>query len=171
MSFSPAFTVAQNFSQPSILVVNDTSTGSDVAITGRRVYIQQADGTYLVPTGTNTNYVNWPLGPSFININVLNQDYALSITVEWMVATVPQYTVNALFAFTLNSELFYYNLTQYIASGQIPIRDSSYYQNKLLLRTFIDECNSAVNYGNDIKSAQDALNRAQYLIANQNFLF
>ena len=131
----------------------------------------KSDGTFLVPTGTTTNYITWSYSFLFKDIDVLDRDYAVDIVVEWLAGTTVIYTVSTLYAFTLNSELFYYNLTQYIASNQIQIRNTPYYDNKMLYRVCIDEANNAVDFGADISSAQNALDRAYFLEQNQNIFF
>ena len=81
---TPNFTASQSSGLPSNILLTDTSTGSDSSIVARRVYLLQADGTYLVPTGTTTQYILWAYADSTISIDVLSQDTALSITVNWV---------------------------------------------------------------------------------------
>ena len=171
MALTPSFSVTQTFASPSVITLTDTSTGTDLTITSRRVRLVKSDGTYLVPTGTTTNYITWSYSFLFKDIDVLDRDYALDIVVEWLAGTTVVYTVSTLYAFTLNSELFYYNLTQYIASNQIQIRNTNYYNYKMIYRVCIDETNNAVDFGADINSAQNALNRAYFLEQNQNIFF
>ena len=84
MSFVPNFTASQTSGQPSVIVLTDTSVGTDVTIASRRVYLLQSNGTFLVPAGTTTDYVVWDLVDTSISLDVLSQDSALSITVQWM---------------------------------------------------------------------------------------
>jgi hypothetical protein len=56
MPFIENFTATQYISVPNLIVITDTSTGTDAAITSRRVYMRKSDGTYLVEEGTTTNY-------------------------------------------------------------------------------------------------------------------
>ena len=84
MSFNPSFTAKQLYATPRILRVTDTSTGSDANILGRRVYLRKDDGTYLVPNGTTTDFIAWDIFNSFIDIDVLNIDYALEVKVDWI---------------------------------------------------------------------------------------
>jgi len=171
MAITPNFTASVNFSSPRILSLTDTSTGTDGTLTTRRVYLQKADGTYLVPTGTTTNYIVWNYAVSFIDIDVLDIDYALSIEIRWMAGSTEQYTDSKLFDFTTYSENFYYQLTQYQSSIPKLVDDSGYYLNKLKLRVCIDEANQAISLGGDVKSSQAALDRAKYLIDNQTTFF
>lgn len=172
MSFSPAFVPTTILGNPLRLIVTDDSTGSDSNIASRRVYLRKADGTYLVPDGTTTNYIEWAIADSFINLDVLTKDFALQITVTWNdVGGTALYTSSNTFVFTQYSELFYYGLTQELAGNYQIIQDSNYYSNKLLLRVEIDSANQAVSIGGDIKASQECLDRAAYLISKQSFNF
>lgn len=166
--FTPNFSISQSASTPSIFTLTDTSAGSDGAITQRRIYIYQSDGTTLVPTGTMTTYVNFPLiSGNSIDINVLNIDYALNIIVQWLdVSNTVLYSKQGLYLFTYYSELFYYGLTQFQTSQPNLIDNPNYYGEKMKLRVSLDEAASSVSVGNDITSAEAALTRAQYLINN-----
>lgn len=174
MALTPNFTSSQNSGNPLLLTLQDTSTGSDVLITSRRVYLLKSDGTYLVPTGTTTNYIVWAYNLPSIDISVLTQDYALSIQVDWInVSGTVLYTKTVASGFTAYSETFYYNLTQ----GQVTIQSpnialsTNYYQNKMLLRVLIDSGNQAISFASDIYSASICYDSASYLIANTKFNF
>lgn len=172
MAFEQNFSVAQSYLDATSLQVADTSTGTDVNITSRRIYIQDANGNYLVPSGTTTQYVLFPEPAATILINVLNQDYCLSITVQWLdVSNNILYTKTQMFCFTLYSEQFFYYLTQQAAAGNANIQDTTFYGNKMLLRVYIDSANNAVQYASDIVGAQNSLNSAAFLIDNQNSFF
>ena len=172
MAFTPSFTASQTIGNPSIIILTDTSTGSDAAITQRRVYLQKDDGTYLVPVGVTDNFIVWPYADSTISLNVLSVDMALNIKVEWNdeFGDVINQTTN-LELFTLYSEQFLYNLTQSQSSQPNVTADSDYYANKMALRVEIDSATNAIVYGSDIQNAQSCLNRAAYLIANSNLFF
>lgn len=83
MAFSPAFSVSQNIGANSILIFQDTSSGSNPFITERHIYLRKSDGTFLVPEGNTTDYIVWPLSTNPFSVDVLDKDYALSIVVEW----------------------------------------------------------------------------------------
>lgn len=167
-----SFSASQIIGNPSVITLVDTHTGVDAAVTQRRAYLQTALATYLVPSGTITSYVQWAIANSSISIDALPQDYALSIRVDWLdVNNVVLYTVTTLFDFTMYSETFYYGLTQNQTSTPNIVNDTNYYNNKMILRCNIDEANNAVTYGSDITSSQAALDRAAYMIANENDYF
>jgi len=174
MAFSPAFTCAQNIQAPSTLVIADTSTGSDVAITTRKIYITTANETYLTEAGQSTTptYTQWDEPNATIELDILDQDYALNIRIEWCNSSgTALYTSYNLFCFTLYSNQFYYTLTQLQSTGNLNVNDTVYYTNKEKLKIFIDSANNAVEYASDITGAQQCLNAAAYMIDNQNLFF
>ena len=172
MPLTPNFTASQFSGTPSIITLNDTSTGSDVAITSRRVYLLQANGTFLVPAGTTTDYVVWDLVDTSIDLDVLSQDSALSITVQWMSSTNTVVTSKTIsFAFTAYNETFYYGLTESQVANSNLSASTNWYQTKLVLRVEIDSADQAITFASDIYSAQAALNRATYISTNQALFF
>lgn len=172
MALTPNFATSQVIGSPSIVVLEDTSTGSDVAITQRRVYLQTAAGTYLVPAGTSTDYIAWSYASATKSIDALSKDYAISITVQWLnVADAVLYTKTILVDLTLYSEQFAFNLCQTESSNPSILQDDNYLMNALRLRLNIDNSQNAVDIGGNIYIAQAALDKANYLIQNQQFFF
>jgi hypothetical protein len=109
MSFVPAFAVSQNVGSPSLLVITDTSTGSDSSITERRVYLKNAAGQYVVPSGTTTDYILWSISDPSIAIDVLSSDMALQIRVDWVDISNIRITQDGNFRITEDSN---YRITQ-----------------------------------------------------------
>lgn len=172
MPLVPNFTASQFSGTPSVITLTDTSTGSDVAITSRRVYLLQANGTFLVPAGTTTDYVVWSLVDTSIDLDVLSQDSALSITVQWMSSTNTIVTSKTIsFAFTAYNETFYYGLTESQVANSNLSASTNWYQSKLVLRVEIDSADQSITFASDIYSAQAALNRATYISTNQALFF
>lgn len=172
MPLTPNFTSSQFSGTPSIITLNDTSTGSDVTIASRRVYLLQANGTFLVPAGTTTDYVVWDLVDTSIDLDVLSQDSALSITVQWMSGLNTVVTSKTIsFAFTAYNETFYYGLTESQVANSNLSASTNWYQSKLVLRVEIDSADQAITFASDIYSAQAALNRATYISTNQALFF
>jgi hypothetical protein len=84
MPFVNSFTALQLYASPNTLRITDTSTGSDANINNRLIYIRKADGTYLVPEGVTTDYIEWRTDEgNVIELNILNIDYATEIKVQW----------------------------------------------------------------------------------------
>ena len=177
MPLTVSFTATQVVGEPSEIVITNTTTGSDATATQRRIYLQTATGAYLVPTGTSTDYINWPIADgNSKTLDVLTKDYALNITIMYLnVSNVSVAQATDLVGFTLYSETFYYSLTQAQASQSQPppmiIQDSNYYMNKLILRTNIDSGNNAISYGDDITTAQNMYDLATYMVLNESEFF
>jgi hypothetical protein len=166
------FSCSQFSGTPNLITLTDTSTGTDVTITSRRVYIQSASGTFLVPTGTTTDYIVWAYASPSLTVNVLTQDTAASITVQWLDSSNAQvYTKTSSFAFTAYNETFYYNLTQNQVANPTIIAANEYYDSKMKLRVELDSAQQAITFASDIFAAQAALNRATDLVTNQNYYF
>jgi hypothetical protein len=172
MPLSPNFTASQNSGTPNLIFLTDTSTGSDVTITKRRIYLLQSDGTYLVPAGTVTDYIEWALVDTTTSLNVLIQDTALSITVQWLSAAnvVVAYKTTS-FAFTAYNETFYYGLTESQVANANLTASTNWYQTKMILRVELDSAYQAISFASDIFSAQAALNRATFISTNQSYFF
>jgi hypothetical protein len=172
MPISPSFTASQNSGTPNLIFLTDTSTGSDVTITKRRIYLLQSNGTYLVPAGTNTDYIEWALVDTTTSLNVLIQDTALSITVQWLTAgNVEVASVTTSFAFTAYNETFYYGLTESQVANANLTASTNWYQTKMILRVELDSAYQAISFASDIFSAQAALNRATFISTNQSYFF
>ena len=172
MPLSPNFTASQNSGTPNLIFLTDTSTGSDGTITKRRIYLLQSDGTYLVPAGTATNYIEWALVDVTTSLNVLIQDTALSITVEWLTASnVVVDSLTTSFAFTAYNETFYYGLTESQVANANLTASTNWYQTKMILRVELDSAYQAISFASDIFSAQAALNRATFISTNQSYFF
>ena len=172
MPLTPSFTVAQNSGTPNIITLTDTSSGSDVSVTKRRIYLLQADGTYLVPSGTTTQYIDWALADTTKSVDVLSADTALQITVQWLDSSnVVLYTVTTAFGFSAYGETFYYNLTQLQQANPQIINATTFYTAKMMLRVELDSAAQAISFAGDINSAQQCFNRANNFIINQNYYF
>ena len=174
MALIPNFSAAQSSGTPNIITLTDISSGSDGSIVARRVYLLQADGTYLVPSGTSTQYVTWALINSTIALNVLTQDTALTITVNWVDingATVQQKIIS--YGFDAYGQTFFYGLSD----GQVPITNPSvtlstnYYQNKMQFYCYLVSAAQAITYASDIVKAQTNYDADAFMITNQTLYF
>lgn len=172
MPLTPNFTASQNSGTPSVISLTDSSTGSDGNITQRRVYLLQANGQYLVPQGVTTDYITWAYANNSIDLNVLSQDTALSITVQWLnVTNTILYTKTIAFGFTAYGETFYYGLTQDLVANPTLYASKDWFYNKMLMRVYLDSGDQAISFASDIFSAQSCYNLSTNLINNQDFYF
>lgn len=177
MAFTPGFTTAQTVGLPNKINFTDTSTGSDINIVSRRIYIKDAANNYLVQAGTTTNYEPWsivspPLDPLSISLDVLKKDMALYVTVQWLNASnTVLYEKSFLTGFTLYNEAFDYQLTQVLSGNPLLINDHNFFNNKSQLRVSIDSGNQAIFLAADIFGAQQCYDRATNLRLNSPYFF
>ncbi len=157
-----AFTTSQTVGEPSIITVASVTSGVDATITQRRVYISDATGAFLVPSGTTTEYTEWDIADASIDIDCLQVDMAVRITVQWLnVSNVVVYdsTQNAI-GFTLYNETFDYGLTRNMAANYVLSNDNNFMGNKTKLREYIDSGNNAIELAQDLYNAQLCYNLA-----------
>jgi len=172
MALTPAFTATQLLGLPETIVVTDTSTGSDGAITSRRVYITDAYNNYIVPEGTTTDYVAWDYADSSINIECLTKDYAVEILVQWLDGSNNVlYDSNSLYGFTSFNEDFAYQLTGYLANNYKRTADNGFNDNASNLRLYIDSGDQAISRGGDLMKAQACYDLATNLRTNSQYIF
>lgn len=169
------FSASQPVGEPSVVTLEDTSTGLDPSITQRRAYLRKYDGTFLVPEGTSTEYVQWALANTTINIDALNdpnKDYALVVVVEWLnVSNVIVSSLSTLYGFTSYNEDFDYQLTQLLSANPLLINDNNFFDNKSQLRTLIDSGNQAIERASDQYGAQRCYDLATELRTNSQYYF
>ena len=169
MPLTQNFTAANSIQSPSIITLTDTSTGSDVDVVSRRVYISKPFGGYLVPNGTLTNYIVWSYANSSINIDAMKRDYSINILVEWLdVGNTVLYSKDYDFNIIPLGELFNYKLIQSQVGQPNIIGDVAFYKNKSLLELELDSSQQAIIMGGDIKAGQQCIERALNLETNYN---
>jgi len=175
MPLTPNFNVTQSLGSPSQLTFTDTSSGSDNAISNRFIYIQQANGTYIVQTSnTTTNYTTWLYNQAIASttFELLEKDVAVEITMDWVNSSnAVLYTKSITFRFTNFNENFDYALTQNLTANPLLINDNDFFANKSELRTCIDSGNQAYDLVGDLFSAQQCYDRATNLRINSQYFF
>jgi len=173
MAFSPAFETSQTLGAAADINFTDVSTGSDGAITQRRIYIQQADGTFLVPAGISTQYNAWALADTSITIeDILTTDVAVIVTVQWLdVSNSVLYDSQQLVGYTSFEEQGDYQLTQWWAANPVNISDNYFFVNKSKLRDCIDSGNQAINFFSDLYAAQQCYDAGMEIVNNARNLF
>lgn len=167
MPIVPNFSISQSYGSPSEVTLIDTSTGSDVAITQRRAFLRKSDGTFLVPEGTSTDYVQWAYASASIDIDALNKDYGLDIVVQWLdVNDTVLYDKTISAGLTLYNETYDYGQTQKFSGNPLLINDDSFFERKIRVREGIDSGNKAIERANDIFSAQQCYDDATNIRLN-----
>ncbi len=172
MPISPAFTASQDPSAANYVILLDDSSGSDTAITSRRVTIQDSAGNYLVPENTTTNYVVWPYADATINLNILQQDTSVSIKTDWLnVSNQILYTLTQQFCLDMYSKLFFYQLVQMQAVTPSIPQDTNYSSNMAIFWTNVEGAENAVILAQDLSASQNLLNQCTYMRQKQSLFF
>jgi len=169
MAFSADYSVSQGLN-PANFSLTDTSTGSDPALTGRTIYLYQADNSLL-----GGGPIDWPLsmGATIAINGLLNWDYSINGVVTWQSSSpIPgsTYTKAQIITFTGNSNEFAYNLVQQISSNQAITRDTNFMYNLSLVNSDILNADRCSSFG-DQGAAQECLNRIYNFYINRNFYF
>jgi hypothetical protein len=170
MPLTPSFTISQNVLYPNLVIATDDSDGSDIAVTQRRIYVSNSVGTYLVPSGTSTDYSQWIYANSSISLDILTEDTAVSVRVDWLdVSNTVLYTETETYCLALYNKQFLYELVQ----GMQPsiTLDTNYNPNTANLWVAILGAENSVEVGGDIVASQACLDRATYLRTNQSNYF
>lgn len=172
MAIVANFTAESVSGEPSQILFTDNSTGSDAAITQRRIYIATETGSFLVPTGTTTEYSAWAYASSTKTLDVLTKDYAVTVTVQWLdVNNVVLYDKTVQYGFTLYNETFDYGLTTMLSANPLLINDNAFWGNKVKLREAIDSGNQALEIAGDLYNAQQSYDRGTELRLSSTYYF
>lgn len=168
---TPNFTSTESLSSPSNITFTDTSTGSDSNVINRRIYVALADGTFLVPSGTTTSYINWSYSDSSITLNLISKSQAANVTVIWSDGTTDLYTKTILMEWDLYDYLFLFYLLQVQTSQPSIINDTNYYNNCLIMIVNLFNSENAVLLMDDLYSSQGALDKNFYMMNKQPLFF
>jgi len=174
-TFAQSFSATQVLGLPSKIYLEDTSTGTDGAITARKVYITNAAGEYLVAgaaLSVASAYTSWAIGSTTTNIDVLTTDMALYVRVDWVnVSGTVLYTKTTLYGFYQYTQTFLLTLTKNQVINPQILNDANYWEDKSKLHTLLKDAENAVSVGGDIYSAQNSLDLATYLMSNSQFFY
>lgn len=172
MPITPSIQVSQSALNPALITVADNSSGSDPTIAARRIFFETPQGTFLVTSGTTTDYIVWPYADVSSSFNVLTQDYALSITVLWVNSGgTTLYTYQQVYCFPQFNKNFFYYLWQQQALSYEIMADQPYFKNLAIYWTNIIGAMNAITFGADVAASQAGLDRATYMMNNQDQFF
>lgn len=168
MAFNAAFAIIKT-NLPSIIRLEDISTGSDAGLTSRIVELVRADGSAY------TDAITWPIADDAINIDVLPKDVALQVKVSF-ISSAPlggssTYFASQIYAFIFHGQLFAYNLSMLLLSNPPVIQSQGYFDKKQELYVGLDDAINAINTAQSIVQAQAAIDRYQYLTYNSQYFF
>lgn len=175
MPFNGAYTVSQG-SDPTSFTITDTSVGSDPNITDRRISLFKDNGTKLVPEGSTTTYIDWPLvDGSTKTISLLTEDTALRAEVQWISSNpLPppsSYSSTGLYGFLAYSKNYDAYAQQLMITNPLLVNNKNFFYSRMKLRVYMDSATTSVQEMNDIVSAQLSMNLATELTNNFNYNF
>lgn len=174
MALSENFSTGQTLGLSNKITLTDLSTGSDVLVVARRVYLTDNKGNTYVETEVTTEYNVWANFPSTttITLDVLTQDRCLWVRVDWVdVSGNVRYTKTVLTLFYLYARTYRIFLVKCMSSRPKLPDLANFYYNFMRLNSSIKEAITSVEDITDISSAQAALNRAYQLINNKSYFF
>jgi hypothetical protein len=162
MAYNAAFSISES-SNPSLVVINDTSTGSDPNITSKTLTLYNADGSVYTTA-------DWPVGDSSITLDILPRDVSLNISLS-VASSDPEpdpstYTYSQIHAFVRYEKNYGYYLTQLQTANPSISQDQNFYNGKLRLLCEILSAEDAISIGEDAFAAQMCIERGNYLITN-----
>jgi len=173
MAISPNFTASESLSTLSNVTFLDTSTGSDLTLTTRRIFCRLANGNWLTTAGESTTsaYEEWDYSDLSITLGLLTSSTTASVTVQWYAGATLTYTKTILCEWNLYDYLFAFELIQSQTATPSIVSDINYYSNFFIFITNLWNSECAVTYGDDLYSSQAALDKNQFLITNSNTYF
>lgn len=173
MSFVPNFSATESLASPSQITLTDESTGSDGTITARLVYCRLADGSYLVEDGNDADYTVWPLGDNTITLDILTRSQAVEISIKYLAGStlLTAYTKTILWGFDLYDYIFAFEKVQVLTSKPKLIDNPNFLLSMMKLDVNLFCETIAIETGDDIYSAQAALDRNYQLISNKITFF
>jgi hypothetical protein len=172
MPLTQSISVSQSANAPQYITVTDTSTGSDAAVTQRRIFVQDALGEYLTGDGADIQYDEWPYADSTITLDILEGDLAANILVQWLNSSnVVLYTYNNNYPFSQFGKQFFVYLVQ--SQGLTPgiYQGTGYSQNMAIFWANLVGGINQVEEGNDIAGAQNCFNRTNNMRENESMFF
>ncbi len=173
MPITANFSATESLSTLANVTFLDTSTGSDVGLTSRKIFVRLANGNFLTTAGESTTSASedWDIGDTSITLALLSQSTVANVTVQWLTGSAITYTKTVLTIWNLYDYIFSFGLIQSQTATPTIINDVSYYSKFFEFITNIWSSEAAVIYGNDLYSSSACLSRNQWLINNADNYF
>jgi len=174
MPLIPLISATQSIGYNNLITLSDVSTGTDLTITSRRVYIRTAANQYLTEIQQSSStpaYTTWSYADATIPLNVLTEATSPEITVEWYAGATLVYTFTDTFTFALQNYVFALGKLADQTSSPGVLQDLNYYNTFIQFIVNLFNAENAIDPGEDIYSSQGALNRNQLFIDNESLYF
>ena len=174
MPLSVSFSISQSSLNPAAVTATDDSTGSDAAVTQRRIFFQNSQGQYITTSGTSSTsaYEAWAYADTSETWDLLDEDIAATVTVQWLNSSnAVLYTLTQVYCLAEFNKQFFYYLVQQQATTPIILQDTNYAANMAAYWTNITGAIQAIEIGADVSASQNCLNRATDMMNNESNYF
>lgn len=173
MALTPNFSSSESLSSNDLVTFTDTSTGTDLGLTSRKIFVRLANGNWLTTAGESTTSASetWAIADTTIVLSLLTQSTTANVTVQWLTGTTVTYTKTILMEWDLYDCLFLYGLLSAQTSSPAKTDTQGYWPNSFQMITNLFQSEQAVELMDDLYSSQGALDRNQYFINNENLFF
>lgn len=174
MPIVPNFTAQESLSSNNLVTFTDTSTGTDLSLTNRKIYVRLANGNWLTAGGVQSPtsaYMDWSYSDASTTIDLLTNSTTANVTVEWYAGSALTYTKTILIEWDLYDYVFLFGLLSAQTSFPAVNANQGYWPNSFYMVTNLFQSEQAVELMDDLYSSQAALDRNQWLINNQNDYF
>lgn len=173
MPLTPNFTSSQSLSSNNLITFVDSSTGTDLSLSSRRIAILLANGNYLTTAGESATiaYETWNIGDTSVELNLLTKSTTASVVVDWLTGSTVTYTKTILMEWDLYDYVFLFGLLSAQTSYPARTSNSDYWQNSFKMVTNLFQSEQATELMEDIYSSQAALDRNYFMITHQNNFF
>jgi hypothetical protein len=164
MPITPSFTISTT-STVSTYRLTDTSTGSDVDLTHRTIYLYDVSNNLLVAA------VTWAIDQDTYDFS-LEYDIALNVVVHWAkAASATAYESDQIHAFLQFAKQFTEDLTQDQSINPAKLQDVNYMFNKLRFMCEIDSAENAISVGENLSASQQCIDRIRFMMSKSNLYF
>lgn len=164
MAISPNFSITESI-QLGVVILADTSTGSDGALTGRRIRIYTIDGNLFVAE------IPWAIADASISLTILDKDYALNFVVDWDTNVSAAYSHDGIFGFTRFGRFEYGQLIRLQSSKPNIKNDPDFYNYMLQMNIEIENTVFAIDEMEDQYASQKCIERYQELITKKSIFY
>lgn len=174
MPLTPNFSTSESLSSNNLITFVDSSTGSDISLTSRRVAILLANGKWLDTGGSESTtivYHTWDIGDTSVELNLLTKSTVGNVTVDWMTGATATYTKTILCEWDLYDYCFLFGLLSAQTSYPARTDNQGYWQDSFKMITNLFQSEQAVELMDDLYSSSAALDRNYYMITHQNNFF
>lgn len=170
---TPNFSTSESLASNDLVTFTDTSVGSDVSLTSRKIFVRLANGNWLTTAGQSTTSASetWPIADASIQLSLLTSSTTANVTVQWLTGSTVTYTKTILCEWDLYDYVFLYGLLGAQTSSPAKTDTVGYWPNSFAMVTNLFQSEVAVEDMDDLYSSQAALDRNQYFINNENLFF